>query len=43
MAVIKSSCPRCKWGKGYNCGDNELDIAELSDPYLDERYFDYSK
>lgn len=43
MAIIRSSCPRCKWGRGYNCGHNELDIAELYDPYLDERYFDYSK
>jgi hypothetical protein len=39
--VVKSECPKCEWPKGLNCGYNEIDVIELKDPYLDERYFNY--
>ena len=39
ISVVKSWCPRCEWEKGLNCGYNELDLMELKDPYLDERYY----
>ena len=41
VSIVKSECPRCHHGKGLNCGDNEMDVMELQDPYLDERYFIY--
>ena len=41
VSVVKSECPRCKWSKGLNCGNNEDDIYSFYDPGLDERYFNY--
>lgn len=41
VSVVKSECPKCEWSKGLNCGNNEMDVMELKDPYLDERYFNY--
>lgn len=41
ISVVKSECPKCEWSKGLNCGYNEIDVMELKDPYLDERYFNY--
>lgn len=43
ISIVKSECPRCKHSKGLNCGHNEMDVMELKDPYLDERYFNYEK
>jgi len=39
ISVVRSWCPRGGWEKGLNCGDDELDLMELKDPYLDERYY----
>jgi hypothetical protein len=39
ISVLRSWCPRCEWGKGLNCGYDEMDLMELKDPYLDERYY----
>ena len=41
VSVVKLECPKCEWSKGLNCGYNEMDVMELKDPYLDERYFNY--
>lgn len=41
-SIIKSECPRCQYAKGLHCGYNEIDVMELKDPYLDERYFNYN-
>lgn len=41
ISVVKVECPKCEWEKGLNCGYNEMDVMELKDPYLDERYFIY--
>ena len=42
-SIVKCECPKCQHSKGLNCGYNEMDVMELKDPYLDERYFDYKK
>lgn len=39
IAIVKSHCQRCGNEKGLNCGYNEMDVMELKDPYLDERYY----
>ena len=39
VSVVRSYCQRCEYGKGLNCGYNEMDVMELKDPYLDERYY----
>ena len=41
ISVVKVECPKCEWEKGLNCGYNKMDVMELKDPYLDERYFIY--
>ena len=41
ISVAKVECPKCEWEKGLNCGYNEMDVMELKNPYLDERYFIY--
>lgn len=41
IAVIESECPYCEWSKGLNCGYSEMDLMELKDFSLDERYFNY--
>ena len=41
ISVVRSWCPRCEWEKGLNCGYDEMDILELKDPGLDERYYNY--
>ena len=41
VSIVKSECPSCKHTKGLHCGYNEMDVMELKDPYLDERYFIY--
>lgn len=43
VSIVKSECPRCKHKQGLHCGYSEMDVMELKDPYLDERYFNYSK
>lgn len=39
ISVVTSHCIRCEYTKGLNCGYDELDLMELKDPYLDERYY----
>ena len=39
ISIVKSYCPRCEYEKGLNCGYNEMDVMELKDYFLDERYF----
>ena len=39
VSVIRLWCPRCEYERALNCGYNEMDLMELKDPYLDERYF----
>ena len=39
ISVVRSWCPRCEESKGLNCGYDEMDLMELKDPYLDERYY----
>lgn len=39
ISVIRSHCTRCEYEKGLNCGYNEIDVLELKDYYLDERYY----
>jgi hypothetical protein len=39
ISVVRSYCPRCEYIKGLNCGYSELDVAELQDYFLDERYY----
>ena len=41
ISVVKVECPKCEWEKGLNCGYDDMDVMELKDPYLDERYFIY--
>ena len=41
ISIVRSECPMCHHGKGLNCGNDEMDVMELKDPYLDERYFIY--
>lgn len=43
VSIVKSECPWCQHGRGLHCGYNEMDVMELKDPYLDERYFIYKK
>ena len=43
VSIINSECPRCHYKRGLHCGHNEMDVMELKDPYLDERYFNYEK
>lgn len=43
VSIVKSKCPGCHYGKGLHCGYDEMDVMELKDPYLDERYFNYEK
>ena len=39
VSVARSHCERCGYGKGLNCGYNEMDLMELKDPYLEQRYY----
>lgn len=41
-SVVNSDCPKCGWHKGLNCGEDELDIMEFYDPYLDKRFYEYN-
>ena len=41
ISIARSWCPRCEYTKGLNCGYSEMDLMELRDPYLEERYFNY--
>lgn len=41
VSIVRSECPRCQYEKGLNCGHNEMDVLELKDWTLDERYFNY--
>ena len=38
-SVVKSHCKWCGNSKGLNCGYNEMDVMELKDYVLDERYY----
>lgn len=38
VAVVGSYCERCGYNKGLNCGYSEMDVIELMDYFLDERY-----
>ena len=38
ISVVRSHCARCGYGKGLNCGYDEMDLMELKDYFLDERY-----
>ena len=40
-SIVEVVCPRCHYNKGLNCGYSEMDVLELKDYYLDERYFSY--
>ena len=42
-SIVKSECSRCKCTSGLHCGYNEMDVLELKDWTLDERYFNYEK
>ena len=37
--IVDLECPRCEWGRALNCGYNDLDVYELKDYFLDERYY----
>jgi len=39
ISIVKSWCPKCEHNHALNCGYSEMDLMELKDPYLDERYF----
>jgi transcription elongation factor Elf1 len=39
VSVVRSWCPRCEWNKALNCGYDDMDVAELKDYYLNERYY----
>lgn len=39
VSVINSYCTRCGNKKGLNCGYSEIDVIELQDYFLDERYY----
>jgi hypothetical protein len=39
ISIVKSECPKCKYGRGLNCGDKEEDIYYFYDNTLDERYY----
>lgn len=43
VSIVQSECPKCQYERGLHCGYNEIDVMELKDPYLDERYFNYNK
>lgn len=38
VAIVKSYCDRCGYSTGLNCGYNDIDVIELKDYFLDERY-----
>lgn len=40
-AIVNTVCPKCSHKRGLNCGQNENDVVELKDSFLDERYFIY--
>lgn len=40
-SIVNSYCTECGYGRALNCGYTEMDLMELKDPYLDERYFRY--
>lgn len=40
--IVPLVCPRCGHNRGLNCGYSDLDIMELKDVCLDERYFIYN-
>ena len=39
VSIVKTYCQQCGYQKGLNCGYNQMDLMELKDPYLDERYY----
>ena len=39
ISIVRSWCPRCEWEKGLNCGYDEMDVLELKNYDLDERYY----
>jgi hypothetical protein len=41
VSIVKSECPSCEHIKGLHCGYNEMDVLELKDWTLDDRYFNY--
>ena len=41
VSIVKSECPKCSHNKGLNCGHSEIDVMELKDWTLDDRYFNY--
>ena len=40
-SIVMSICEKCGHNRALNCGYSEMDLIELKDPYLDERYFEY--
>jgi transcription elongation factor Elf1 len=40
-SIVNSYCDRCGYSRALNCGYSEDDVAELQDPFLDERYYNY--
>ena len=40
-SIVNSYCEECGNNRALNCGYSEMDLMELRDPYLDERYFIY--
>ena len=38
ISVVRSHCEWCGYGKGLNCGYSEMDVMELKDYFLDDRY-----
>ena len=41
ISIVKSYCTTCKCVKGLNCGYSEMDVLELKNYDLDERYYIY--
>lgn len=39
ISIVQSWCQRCEYERALNCGYSEMDVVELKDPYLDERYY----
>ena len=40
-SIIKSTCPKCNYKIGLNCGNKEEDVYIFMNPNLDERHYIY--
>ena len=39
ISIVRSCCPKCEYDRSLNCGYNEMDVLELKNYDLDERYY----